>query len=40
VREAIDTAEDAGDVVTADLFTAIAAAADKDLWMLDAHLEP
>jgi len=39
-REAIDTAEDAGDVVTADLFTAIAAAADKDLWMLDAHLEP
>jgi starvation-inducible DNA-binding protein len=39
VREAIDSADDAGDAVTADLFTAVAAQTDKDLWMLDAHLE-
>lgn len=39
VREAIDTADEAGDAVTADLFTAVAAQTDKDLWMLDAHLE-
>ena len=39
VRAAIDTADEAGDAVTADLFTAVAAQTDKDLWMLDAHLE-
>lgn len=39
VRAAIETAEEAGDAVTADLFTAVAAQTDKDLWMLDAHLE-
>ena len=38
-RAAIETAEEAGDAVTADLFTAVAAQTDKDLWMLDAHLE-
>ncbi|MBX9759702.1 MAG: DNA starvation/stationary phase protection protein Dps [Beijerinckiaceae bacterium] len=39
VRSAIDTADEAGDAVTADLFTEVAAQTDKDLWMLDAHLE-
>jgi starvation-inducible DNA-binding protein len=39
VREAIEAAEEAGDAVTADLFTGVAAQTDKDLWMLDAHLE-
>lgn len=38
-RAAIDIADEAGDAVTADLFTAVAAQTDKDLWMLDAHLE-
>lgn len=38
-RAAIDTADDAGDKVTADLFTGIAKAVDKSLWMLDAHLD-
>jgi starvation-inducible DNA-binding protein len=38
-RAAIETAEEAGDAVTADLFTAVGAQTDKDLWMLDAHLE-
>jgi starvation-inducible DNA-binding protein len=38
-RAAIETAEEAGDAVSADLFTAVAAQTDKDLWMLDAHLE-
>lgn len=39
VRAAIDAADEAGDAVTADLFTEVAAQTDKDLWMLDAHLE-
>lgn len=38
VRAAIDQADDAGDKATADLFTGIARAADKDLWMLESHL--
>lgn len=38
-RAAIDTADEAGDAITADVFTAIGAQTDKDLWMLDAHLE-
>ena len=39
VRAAIDTADEAGDKVTADLFTGISKAVDKALWMLDAHLD-
>ncbi|MGH2341158.1 DNA starvation/stationary phase protection protein Dps [Segnochrobactraceae bacterium EtOH-i3] len=39
VRAAIDEADEAGDAVTADLFTGIAKAVDKSLWMLDAHLD-
>ena len=38
-RAAIDSADEAGDKVTADLFTGIAKAIDKSLWMLDAHLD-
>ena len=38
-RAAIDTAAVAGDAATSDLFTEIVRGADKDLWMLEAHLE-
>jgi starvation-inducible DNA-binding protein len=37
VRAAIDASDEAGDAVTADLFTGIAAAVDKDLWFVEAH---
>jgi len=39
VREAIDTADDAGDAGTADIFTAFSRDLDKDLWFLRSHLE-
>jgi starvation-inducible DNA-binding protein len=39
MREAIDTADGLGDKVTADLFTEIAAASDKQLWLVEAHLQ-
>lgn len=39
VREDIDEADKAGDQGTADLLTGISRAIDKDLWMIDAHLE-
>jgi starvation-inducible DNA-binding protein len=38
-REAIDIAAGAGDAGTADLFTEISRAADKILWLLEAHLQ-
>ena len=38
VRAAIDESTRLGDLATADLFTEIARAADKDLWFLEAHL--
>ncbi|MBA3451051.1 MAG: DNA starvation/stationary phase protection protein Dps [Chloroflexia bacterium] len=38
-REAIDTADKAGDMDTADLFTQISRELDKDLWFLQAHLQ-
>ncbi len=39
LRAAIDTADKAGDMDTADLFTEISRQVDKDLWFLQAHLQ-
>ncbi|MCP5153161.1 MAG: DNA starvation/stationary phase protection protein Dps [Ectothiorhodospiraceae bacterium] len=36
-RAAIETADRAGDAVTADLFTGVVKGADKLLWMVEAH---
>jgi starvation-inducible DNA-binding protein len=38
-RQAIDAADEAGDKDTADLFTGISRQLDKDLWMVEAHLQ-
>jgi starvation-inducible DNA-binding protein len=38
-REARGSADDLGDVSTADLFTEVARGADKLLWLLEAHLQ-
>jgi starvation-inducible DNA-binding protein len=38
-RAAIDEADKAGDIDTADLFTEISRQLDKDLWFLQAHLQ-
>lgn len=37
VRKAIDESDEAGDADTADLFTGISRALDKQLWFLEAH---
>jgi starvation-inducible DNA-binding protein len=39
LRAAIQTAADAGDADTADLFTEISREADKQLWFVEAHLQ-
>jgi starvation-inducible DNA-binding protein len=39
VRSAIDEADELGDQGTADLFTAISRAIDKQLWFVEAHLQ-
>ncbi|NJD31221.1 MAG: DNA starvation/stationary phase protection protein Dps [Gammaproteobacteria bacterium] len=39
VRKAIDEAAKAGDADSSDLFTGISRAADKSLWLLEAHLQ-
>ena len=39
VRKAIDDAGKAGDADTSDLFTGISRSADKNLWLLEAHLQ-
>lgn len=38
-REAIDTADKAGDKDTADLYTEVSRGIDKALWFLEAHLQ-
>jgi starvation-inducible DNA-binding protein len=38
VREAIDTADQLGDMATSDLFTEIVRGLDKSLYFLEAHL--
>ncbi|HRK63140.1 MAG TPA: DNA starvation/stationary phase protection protein Dps [Terricaulis sp.] len=38
-REAVDSADEAGDKDTADLFTGVSRQMDKDLWFLEAHLQ-
>lgn len=38
-RKAIDTAEEAKDIDTTDLFTEISRGLDKSLWFLEAHLQ-
>lgn len=38
-RKAIDAAEEHMDMATADLFTEISRAVDKNLWFLEAHLQ-
>jgi starvation-inducible DNA-binding protein len=39
LRSAIDASDRLGDKSTADVFTEISRAADKDLWFLEAHLQ-
>jgi starvation-inducible DNA-binding protein len=39
IRAAIDVAAEHGDADTADVFTEISRALDKDLWFLEAHLQ-
>lgn len=38
-RDAIDEADKLGDKATADIFTEIARANDKDLWFIEAHIQ-
>jgi starvation-inducible DNA-binding protein len=39
VRKAIEESAKAGDADTSDLFTGISRSADKNLWLLEAHLQ-
>jgi starvation-inducible DNA-binding protein len=39
LREAIDSADELGDMDTADLFTEVSRAIDKHLWFVEAHLQ-
>ncbi len=39
-RKLIDTCGDLGDMDTADLFTEVSREIDKNLWFLEAHLQP
>lgn len=39
MRDAINQSDEAGDAVTADLFTGVARDLDKQLWFVEAHLQ-
>ena len=39
IRQAIDRADEIGDKDTADIFTEISRAVDKDLWFVEAHAQ-
>ena len=39
MRKAIDESDELGDAGTADLFTSISRAIDKDLWFVEAHAQ-
>src|SRR5262245_28415033 len=39
IRQGIDRADEMGDKDTADIFTEISRAVDKDLWFVEAHLQ-
>jgi starvation-inducible DNA-binding protein len=39
LRKALNAAEDIGDPITVDLFTEVSRDFEKDLWMLEAHLD-
>jgi len=39
IRKAIDETSKAGDAGTSDLFTGVSRAVDKDLWLVEAHLQ-
>jgi starvation-inducible DNA-binding protein len=38
-RKAVDSADEAGDAITADLYTNIARELDKQVWFVEAHLQ-
>jgi len=40
LRTAVQESDDLGDAITADLFTQLARELDKDLWFLEAHIQP
>ena len=39
MRDAVDATEEAGNAVTADLFTGITADLDKQIWFVESYLQ-